>query len=268
MGKETKPDWETPRCAYEGRLHGSAAHTRERLPCRGWEGPLCSDPTPRLGSLTSAPAEQGACATEGGEARSANHSASAPSHPRGSAGLAGPRGNVGGPWPRPPEAQVWGPDAPAGDARRPVAGRGRQRHRPGRSERGGASREGGAAGAGPPGRFWKLLEGVAVPLLLLLPPQRVPPPAPASAPAPPRRGRRGPSPVRPRRTRLPLQERGAVRGRVWEESRASGRRAEGLATSTCPFFSASQTGAPRGRRLPHRISGAWWASGHQTPRLL
>lgn len=150
--------------------------------CRGWEGPFCSDPTPHLGSLKSAPAELGACVIDGGEERSAHHSLFAPPHPRGSVRLTGPRGYVRRLCPWLSEVQEVGVAySLAGDSRRIVAGRGRQRHRPGRSERGGASRKGGGAGAGPPIRFWKLLEVIAVLLLLLLPPQRVPPPAQAGA---------------------------------------------------------------------------------------
>lgn len=145
--------------------------------CRGWEGPI-----PHLESLKAAPAEQGACVIDGGEERSTNHSLFAPSHPRGSVRLTGPRGYFRRLCPRLPEVQEVGVAySLAGDSRRTVAGRGRQRHRPGRSEWGGASSKGGGAGAGPPIRFWKLLEVIAVLLMLLLPPQRVPPPAQAGA---------------------------------------------------------------------------------------
>lgn len=76
--------------------------------CRDWEGPFCSDPIPHLGSLKSAPAEQGACVIDGGEERSANHSLFAPSHLRESARLTGPRGYVRRLYPRLPEVQEVG----------------------------------------------------------------------------------------------------------------------------------------------------------------
>lgn len=110
---------------------------------------------------------------DGGEEGSINHSLYAPSDPRGRAGLAGPgeggresrlrlylrvnRTGSATPYPGPREN---------GSGAEP-----QQRQDPGRSGWGGASREGGGAGAGAPRRAWKLLEVIAVPPSSLLPPR-------------------------------------------------------------------------------------------------